>query len=135
MEQVGTAPSGVLVLYLVYYFVYWLAALLLARFTLSLFVHPQSLNVAWRVLVIVTDPPCADRAAHARRPVGNRATPRDDVLAGVFLLAYWLLLHQFDLAPRVRRSAMRVRWTGSGSPRRYRSAAPSASARLLSGPS
>ena len=43
--------------YLVYYFVYWLVALLLARFVLSLFVQPDSLNVVWRVLVIVTDPP------------------------------------------------------------------------------
>jgi uncharacterized protein YggT (Ycf19 family) len=86
--------------YLVYYFVYWLVALLLARFILSLFVHPHSLNVVWRVLVIVTDPPM--RLTGPLTPAALSGIARPLVATfwlGVLLLAYWLLLHQFDLAP------------------------------------
>jgi hypothetical protein len=86
--------------YLVYYFVYWLAALLLARFVLSLFVRPDSLNVVWRVLVIVTDPPM--RLAAPLTPAAWSGIARPLVTTfwlAVLLLAYWLVLRQFDLAP------------------------------------
>jgi uncharacterized protein YggT (Ycf19 family) len=86
--------------YLVYYFIYWLAALLLARFILSLFVHPQSLNVVWRVLVLVTDPPM--RLTGPLTPAALSGVARPLVATFwlvVLLLAYWLLLRQFDLAP------------------------------------
>jgi uncharacterized protein YggT (Ycf19 family) len=86
--------------YLVYYFVYWLVALLLARFILSLFVHPQSLNVVWRVLVLVTDPPM--RLTGLLTPAAFMGMARPLVTTFwlvVLLLAYWLLLRQFDLAP------------------------------------
>jgi hypothetical protein len=86
--------------YLVYYFVYWLVALLLARFVLSLFVRPDSLNVVWRVLVIVTDPPM--RLTAPLTPAGLSGIARPLVTTfwlAVLVLAYWLLLHQFDLAP------------------------------------
>jgi uncharacterized protein YggT (Ycf19 family) len=86
--------------YLVYYFIYWLVALLLARFVLSLFVHPQSLNVAWRVLVIVTDPLLRLTAPLTPAALAGIARPLVATFwLVVFLLAYWLLLHQFDLAP------------------------------------
>jgi hypothetical protein len=86
--------------YLVYYFIYWLVALLLARFVLSLFVHPESLNVAWRVLVIVTDPPMRLTAPLTPAALLGIAWPLATVFwLVVLLLAYWLLLYQFDLAP------------------------------------
>jgi uncharacterized protein YggT (Ycf19 family) len=86
--------------YLAYYFVYYFVALLLARFILSLFVAPGSLNVIWRVLVLVTDPLL--RAAAPLTPgfLGDRGRPLAAVLwLVVLLIAYWLALHQFDLAP------------------------------------
>jgi uncharacterized protein YggT (Ycf19 family) len=86
--------------YLPYYFVYWLVALLLARFVLSLFVQPQSLNVVWRVLVLVTDPPM--RLTARLTPAALSGILRPLVTSfwlAVFVLAYWLLLHQFGLAP------------------------------------
>jgi uncharacterized protein YggT (Ycf19 family) len=86
--------------YLVYYFVYWLVALLLARFILSLFVHPESLNVVWRVLLIVTDPPMRLTAPLTPTALSGIARPLVATFwLLVLLLAYWLLLHQFDLAP------------------------------------
>jgi hypothetical protein len=86
--------------YLVYYFVYWLVALLLARFVLSLFVSPGSLNVVWRVLVIVTDPPMRLTASLTPASLSGIAQPLVATFwLVVLLLAYWLLLHQFDLAP------------------------------------
>jgi hypothetical protein len=86
--------------YLVYYFVYWLVALLLARFILSLFVHPQSLNVVWRVLVLVTDPPMRLTAPLTPAALSGIARPLVTVLwLAVLLLAYWLVLQHFDLAP------------------------------------
>jgi uncharacterized protein YggT (Ycf19 family) len=86
--------------YLVYYFVYWLVALLLARFILSLFVSPDSLNVAWRVLVIVTDPPMRLTAPLTPASLTGIARPLVTVFwLAALLLAYWLLLHQLDLAP------------------------------------
>jgi uncharacterized protein YggT (Ycf19 family) len=88
--------------YLVYYFVYWLAALLLARFVLSLFVRPDSLNVVWRVLVIVTDPPM--RLTAPLTPAALSGIGRPLVATFwlvVLVLAYWLLLYQFGLAPSV----------------------------------
>jgi hypothetical protein len=86
--------------YLVYYFVYWLVALLLARFILSLFVHPQSLNVVWRVLVLVTDPPIRLIAPLTPSALSGIARPLvTTIWLAVLLLAYWLLLHHFDLAP------------------------------------
>jgi uncharacterized protein YggT (Ycf19 family) len=101
MEQVDTALMREFwYYYLVYYFVYWLVALLLARFILSLFVHPQSLNVMWRVLVIVTDPPMRLVAPLTPSALMGMARPLVTTFwLGVLLLAYWLLLHQFDLAP------------------------------------
>jgi uncharacterized protein YggT (Ycf19 family) len=86
--------------YLVYYFIYWLVALLLARFVMSLFVHPGSLNVVWRVLLIVTDPPM--RLTEPLTPAALSGIARPLVTSfwlGVLVLAYWLLLHQFGLAP------------------------------------
>ena len=86
--------------YLVYYFIYWLVALLLARFVLSLFVRPDSLNVAWRVLVIVTDPPM--RLTEPLTPAAMSGIVRPLVTTFwlfVLLLVYWLLLQQFGLAP------------------------------------
>jgi hypothetical protein len=86
--------------YLVYYFVYWLVALLLARFVLSLFVRPDSLNVAWRVLVIVTDPPMHLTAPLTPAPLSGIARPLVTTFwLAILVLAYWLLLHQFGLAP------------------------------------
>ena len=86
--------------YLVYYFVYWLVALLLARFVLSIFVHPQSLNVTWRVLVLVTDPPMRLTAPLTPSALSELARPLVTTFWLVMLLlAYWLLLRQFDLAP------------------------------------
>jgi hypothetical protein len=86
--------------YLVYYCVYWLVALLLARFILSLFVHLQSLNVMWRVLVIVTEPPMRLVAPLTPSVLMGRARPLVTTFwLVVLLLAYWLLLRQFDLAP------------------------------------
>jgi hypothetical protein len=86
--------------YLVYYFVYWLVALLLARFVLSIFVHPQSLNVTWRVLVLVTDPPMRLTAPLTPSALSGIARPLVTTFWLVMLLlAYWLLLRQFDLAP------------------------------------
>jgi uncharacterized protein YggT (Ycf19 family) len=86
--------------YLVYYFVYYFVALLLARFVLSVFVGPASMNVIWRVLVLVTDPLLRAAAPLTPGLLGGRGRP----LAAVFwlvvlLIAYWLVLHQFDLAP------------------------------------
>jgi uncharacterized protein YggT (Ycf19 family) len=86
--------------YLVYYFVYWFVALLLARFVLSLFVQPQSPNAVWRVLVLVTDPLL--RLSGPVTPAALSGIWRPLVTTFwlvVVLLAYWLLLHQFDLAP------------------------------------
>ena len=86
--------------YLVYYFIYWLVALLLARFVMSLFVRPDSLNVIWRVLLIVTDPPM--RLTEPLTPVALSGIARPLVTTfwlAVLLLAYWLLLQQFGLAP------------------------------------
>jgi hypothetical protein len=86
--------------YLVYYFVYWLVALLLARFVLSLFVRPDSLNVAWRVLVIVTDPPMRLTAPLMPGALSGIARPLVTTFwLAILVLAYWLLLHQFGLAP------------------------------------
>jgi uncharacterized protein YggT (Ycf19 family) len=85
--------------YLVYYFVYWLIALLLARFVLSLFVHPQSLNVVWRVLLIVTDPPMRLTAPLTPVALGIARPLVAAFWLFVLVLAYWLLLHQFGLAP------------------------------------
>jgi uncharacterized protein YggT (Ycf19 family) len=86
--------------YLVYYFIYWLVALLLARFVLSLFVHPDSLNVVWRVLVIVTDPPMRLVAPLTPAALSGIARPLVTTFwLVVLLLAYWVLLRQFGLAP------------------------------------
>jgi hypothetical protein len=86
--------------YLVYYFVYWLVALLLARFVLSIFVHPQSLNVTWRVLVLVTDPPMRLTAPLTPSALSGIARPLVTTFWLVMLLlADWLLLRHFDLAP------------------------------------
>ena len=86
--------------YLVYYFLYWLVALLLARFVLSLFVRPDSLNVVWRVLVIVTDPPMRLTAPLTPAALSGIARPLVTTFwLAVLLLVYWLLLVQFDLAP------------------------------------
>jgi hypothetical protein len=101
MEQVSTTLLREFwYYYLVYYFVYWLVALLLARFILSIFVHPQSLNVVWRVLVLVTDPPMRLTAPLTPASLSGIARPLVTTFwLVVILLAYWLLLHQFDLAP------------------------------------
>jgi hypothetical protein len=101
MEQIGTALLREFwYYYLVYYFVYWLVALLLARFILSIFVHPQSLNVIWRVLVLVTDPPMRLTAPLTPAALSGIARPLVTTFWLVmFLLAYWLALRQFDLAP------------------------------------
>jgi uncharacterized protein YggT (Ycf19 family) len=86
--------------YLVYYFVYWLVALLLARFVLSLFVQPDSLNVVWRVLVIVTDPPMRLTAPLTPAVLSGITRPLVTTFWLVILvLAYWLALLQFGLAP------------------------------------
>ena len=86
--------------YLVYYFIYWSVALLLARFVLSLFVQPDSLNVVWRVLVIVTDPPMRVTAPLTPAALSGIAWPLATAFwLVVLVLAYWLLLYQFDLAP------------------------------------
>jgi hypothetical protein len=86
--------------YLVYYFIYWLVALLLARFVLSLFVRPDSLNVVWRVLVIVTDPPMRMTAPLTPAALSGIARPLVTTFwLLVLVLAYWLLLRQFGLAP------------------------------------
>ena len=104
MEQVDNAVLREFwYYYLVYYFVYWLVALLLARFILSLFVRPDSLNVVWRVLVIATDPPM--RLTAPLTPAALSGIARPLVTAfwlAVLVLAYWLLLLQFDLAPSVQ---------------------------------
>lgn len=101
MEQVSTTLLREFwYYYLVYYFVYWLAALLLARFVLSIFVHPQSLNVVWRVLVLVTDPPMRLTAPLTPAALSGIARPLVTTFWLVLLLlAYWFLLHQFGLAP------------------------------------
>ena len=101
MEQVSTTLLREFwYYYLVYYFVYWLVALLLARFVLSIFVHPQSLNVVWRVLVLVTDPPMRLTAPLTPARLSGISRPLVTTFwLVVFLLAYWLLLQQFDLAP------------------------------------
>jgi uncharacterized protein YggT (Ycf19 family) len=89
--------------YLVYYFIYWLVALLLARFVMSLFVHPGSLNVGWRVLLIVTDPPMRLTAPLTPDAMSGIARPLVTTFwLGVLLLAYWLVLQQFDLAPSLQ---------------------------------
>jgi len=89
--------------YLVYYFLYWLVALLLARFVLSLFVHPDSLNVVWRVLVITTNPPMRLTAPLTPAALSGLARPLVSAFwLVVLLLAYWLLLFQFDLAPSLQ---------------------------------
>jgi len=86
--------------YVVYYFLYWLAALLLARFVLSLFVRPDSLNVVWRVLVIVTDPPMRLTAPLTPATLSGVARPLVTTFwLAVLLLVYWLILRQFGLAP------------------------------------
>jgi hypothetical protein len=86
--------------YLVYYFIYWLVALLLARFVLSLFVRPDSLNVAWRVLVIVTDPLMHLTAPLTPTAMSGIARPLVTTFwLAMLVLAYWLLLQQFGLAP------------------------------------
>jgi hypothetical protein len=86
--------------YLVYYFVYWLVALLLARFVMSLLVRPDSLNVVWRVLVIVTEPPMRMTAPLTPDALSGIARPLVTTFwLVVLVLAYWLLLRQFDLAP------------------------------------
>jgi uncharacterized protein YggT (Ycf19 family) len=89
--------------YLVYYFIYWLVALLLARFVMSLFVQPDSLNVVWRVLLIVTDPPM--RLTEPLTPAALSGIARPLVATFwlvVLLFAYWLLLQQFGLAPTLQ---------------------------------
>ena len=86
--------------YLVYYFVYWLVALLLARFVMSLLVRPDSLNVVWRVLVIVTEPPMRMTAPLTPDALSGIARPMVTTFwLVVLVLAYWLLLRQFGLAP------------------------------------
>jgi YggT family protein len=89
--------------YLAYYFVYWFTALLLARFVLSLFVQPDSLNVIWRVLVLVTDPLLRLAAPVTPAALGGIARPLVTVVwLLLLLLAYWLLLYQSGLAPMLR---------------------------------
>jgi uncharacterized protein YggT (Ycf19 family) len=91
--------------YLVYYFIYWLVALLLARFLLSLFVRPDSLNVVWRVLVIVTDPLLRLTAPLTPAALSGIAQPLVATFwLVVLLLAYWVLLHQLGLAPSLQPS-------------------------------
>lgn len=86
--------------YLVYYFVYWLIALLLSRFVLSLFVRPDSLNLVWRVLLIVTDPPMRLTAPLTPAALSGIARPLVAVFwLAVLVLVYWILLHQFGYAP------------------------------------
>ena len=86
--------------YLAYYFVYYFVALLLARFILSLFVAPASMNVMWRLLVLITDPLLRLAAPWTPGFLAGRGRP---LVAAfwlvVLLIAYWLALHQFDLAP------------------------------------
>jgi YggT family protein len=87
--------------YLAYYFVYYFVALLLARFVLSLFVAPTSINVVWRLLVLVTDPLLRVAAPLTPGFLAGRGRPLAAVVWLIILLiAYWLVLHQFDLAPR-----------------------------------
>jgi hypothetical protein len=112
--------------YLVYYFVYWFVGLLLARFILSLFVQPQSPNVIWRVLVLVTDPLL--RLSAPLTPSGLFGIARPLVTTFwlvVLLLVYWLLLYQFDLAPAPPSPGEGGRgWNGSSPPQNSRSAEP-----------
>jgi hypothetical protein len=122
--------------YLVYYFVYWFAALLLARFVISLFVQPQSLNIIWRVLVLVTDPLLRLTAPLTPAALSGIARPLVTTFwLIVFLLAYWILLHQFHLAPTLQPSGEGgSAWNGSSPPQRSRSAEPWLSLRWPSAP-
>lgn len=112
--------------YLVYYFVYWFAALLLARFVLSLFVQPQSLNIIWRVLVLVTDPLLRLTAPLTPAALSGIARPLVATFwLMAFLLAYWIVLHQFHLAPTLRAPGEGGSgWNGSMPPQSSRSAEP-----------
>ena len=89
--------------YLAYYFVYYFLALLAARFILSLFVAPASMNVVWRVVVLVTDPLLRLTAPLTPGFMSGRGRP----IATAFwlivaLIAYWVVLDQFGLAPTGR---------------------------------
>jgi YggT family protein len=86
--------------YIAYYFVYYFVALLAARLALSLFVAPASMNVVWRLLVLVTDPLLRLVAPLTPGFLAGRGRPiAAAVWLVVLLFAYWLLLYQFDLAP------------------------------------
>ena len=86
--------------YLAYYFVYYFVALLAARFILGLFVAPASMNLVWRVLVLVTDPLLRLAAPLTPGFLAGRGRPFAAAFwLIVLLIAYWLVLHQFDLAP------------------------------------
>jgi uncharacterized protein YggT (Ycf19 family) len=86
--------------YLAYYFVYWFVALLLTRFIFSLFVRPDSLNVIWRVLLVVTDPLLRAAAPLTPAALGGFARPLVAAFWLILLLAaYWLLLYQMGWAP------------------------------------
>ncbi len=94
--------------YLVYYFVYYFVALLLGRLVLSLFVAPQSPNVVWRLLVLITDPLLRLAAPLTPRFLTERGRP----IAAAFwliilLIVYWLVLYQFDLVPTARTTSGR----------------------------
>ena len=121
--------------YLVYYFVYWLVALLLARFVaepVRAAGQPERRLARSRHRHRPAD--ASDRAADAGRPVGNRAAAGDDVLARrapACLLASAAPIWSGTVPVVARR--VRMGWTGSRSRRRYRSAGPSASARLAIG--
>jgi uncharacterized protein YggT (Ycf19 family) len=112
--------------YLVYYFVYWFVGLLLARFILSLFVQPQSPNVIWRVLVLVTDPLLRLTAPLTPSALSGIARPLVTTFwLVVLLLAYWLLLYQSDLAPTPPSPGVGgPGWNGSSPPQSSRSAEP-----------
>jgi hypothetical protein len=63
-------------------------------------VRPDSLNVVWRVLVIVTDPPMRLTAPLTPGALSGIVRPLVTTFWLVLLLlAYWLLLHQYGLAP------------------------------------
>jgi hypothetical protein len=67
---------------------------------MSLLVRPDSLNVVWRVLVIVTEPPMRMTAPLTPDALSGIARPLVTTFwLVVLVLAYWLLLRQFDLAP------------------------------------
>jgi uncharacterized protein YggT (Ycf19 family) len=112
--------------YLAYYFVYWFVGLLLARFILSLFVQPQSPNVIWRVLVLVTDPLLRLTAPLTPSALSGIARPLVTTFwLVVLLLAYWLLLYQSDLAPTAPSPGVGgPGWNGSSPPQSSRSAEP-----------